>query len=417
MDAPWLARCSIPRDLESVTAFGEEVPAREADLSSEAVERVWRSVEAIYRTGVHPAIQVCIRRSGHVVLNRAIGHAAGNAPGESPDSRKVPVGPDTPFTIYSAAKAVTAMVIHKLDEKRVLHLEDRVCDFIPEFARQGKERVTLRHLLMHRAGLPNLPPESMDLNLLARPEHVVEILCDAELRTRPGRLLAYHAVTGGFILGEVVRRATGLDIRAVLEKEIADPLGFRWMRYGVAAEDVKRVARNAVTGPPILPPVSTLFRRALGASLEEIVQLSNDPRFLTGIIPSANVVCTASELTAFYQCLLQEGTLDDVQVFEPRTVRHATAEQTYWELDLTLGVPLRYGLGFMLGGEWVSPLGWDNPLAFGHLGFTNIFSWADPERALSVAVLTSGKPVVSLAALRLVQLFIELNRTFPKTGN
>jgi CubicO group peptidase (beta-lactamase class C family) len=78
------------------------------------------------------------------------------------------------------------MVIHKLDEQHVLHLEDRVCDFIPEFARHGKDRITIRHLLAHKAGIPNLPPDAMDLDLLGQPEKVVEIMCDAQLRSRPG---------------------------------------------------------------------------------------------------------------------------------------------------------------------------------------------------------------------------------------
>jgi CubicO group peptidase (beta-lactamase class C family) len=103
-----------------------------------------------------------------------------------------------------------------------------------------------------------------------------------------------------------------------------------------------------------------------------------------------------------------------VRVFAPRTVRRATAEITYLGVDLTLGLPLRYGLGFMLGSETVSLFGWDGPAAFGHVGFTNSFSWADPERRLAVALLTNGKPVLSLHTIRLVQLAVEMNRAFPK---
>ena len=132
------------------------------------------------------------------------------------------------------------------------------------------------------------------------------------------------------------------------------------------------------------------------------------------MIPAANIVATAEELSAFYQCLLNEGELYGVRIFEPRTVRHATAEQSYWELDLTLGLPLRYGLGFMLGGELVSLFGPDTPRAFGHLGFTNIISWADPDRALSVALLTTGKPFLSLHVLQLWQFLIRVGWAFPR---
>jgi CubicO group peptidase (beta-lactamase class C family) len=375
---PGLKRCRIPSRLEDVRSVGEDEDPTASDVPADAVERVWQRIEAMYRTGVYPGMQVCIRRHGHVVLHRA--------------------------------------VIHKLDEQHVLHMEDRVCDFIPEFARHGKERITIRHLLAHRAGIPNLPPEYLDLDLLTQPERIVEALCDARLRSRPGRLLAYHAVTGGFVLGEVVRRATGHDIRRVLEQHILEPLGMRWMRFGVRPEDLHLVAVDAVTGPSVPPPMSTMLRKALGVGLEEAVEICNDPRFLTGIVPSANGMATAGEAAAFYQCLLDGGELDGVRVFEPRTVTHATSEQSYWEIDLTLGFPIRYGLGFMLGSERASLFGPDNPAAFGHVGFTNTFTWADPERQIAVALLTNGKPVVSLHAIRLVQFMIEINRAFPKVA-
>jgi CubicO group peptidase (beta-lactamase class C family) len=410
---PFEVLCRVPRDLGEITTSGLETPAREVGIGQGAVEGVWQSVESLYRTGLYPAIQVCIRRRGEIVLNRAIGHAAGNPPGAAPDSPKTAITPQTPILLYSASKAITAMVIHKLDERRVLHLEDRVTEYIPEFAGHGKEWITIRHVLCHRAGIPNLPPGAMDLDLLETPEHVVEILCAARPVSRPGRNLAYHAVSGGFVLGEVVRRATGKDIRTILREEIQEPLGFRWLNYGVSPIDVPLVARDAFTGLPIMPPFSLLLRRALGVEFHEAILLANDARFRRAIVPSANVVATAEELSGFYQCLLNEGELNGVRIFEPRTVRHATAEQSYWELDLTLGLPLRYGLGFMLGAEHLSLFGPDTARAFGHLGFTNIVSWADPARALSVALLTTGKPFLSPHVLQLWLLMVQIGRAFP----
>ena len=150
------------------------------------------------------------------------------------------------------------------------------------------------------------------------------------------------------------------------------------MRYGVRREELPLVARDAVTGPPVPPPLSGVLRRALGASLPEVVALASDPRFLTGLVPSANVVSNAWELCAFFECLLREGELGGVRIFDPRTVRHATSEQSYREIDLTLFMPLRYGNGLMLGDRPVGIFGQNTPRAFGHLGFTNIFAWADP---------------------------------------
>ena len=123
-----------------------------------------------------------------------------------------------------------------------------------------------------------------------------------------------------------------------------------------------------------------------------MTELSNDPRFFLGVIPSANIVSTANELSRFYQLLLSDGVLDGIQVFDRRTIRRATVEQSYLEIDLTLGLPLRYGMGFILGGKRFSLYGPDTGRAFGHLGFTNIVSWADPQRSVAAALMTSGKP-------------------------
>jgi CubicO group peptidase (beta-lactamase class C family) len=410
---PGVLRSRVPDDPEEVASRGAEVPAREVDVDPAALERIWGAALRLYATGVHPALQICIRHRGAVVLDRAVGHSAGNAPGDPEEVPKILATPETPFNIFSASKAVTAMVIHKLDEMGMLRLDDRVCDFLPDFARHGKHRITLRHILAHRAGIANLPPEAIDLELLGRPDRVVEILCEARPRSRPGRLLAYHAVSGGFVLAEVVRQVCGQEIGRVLEKEILAPLRLRWMRYGVRREELPLVAENALTGPPVPPPLRQILRNALGTTLARAVELSNDPRFLLGTIPSANVVTTASELTAFFQCLLQEGELDGVRIFDPRTLHRATSEQSFWEVDFTLGLPIRYGLGFMLG-DRVSLFGPDNPAAFGHLGLSNVLAWADPERDVSVAVLNSGKPALSLHMVPLAQLLWEISHAFPR---
>lgn len=411
---PFKAHCRVPRDLGAVTVrAGDERPSRAVGLPQEPIEEIWSAVEALYRTGLFPAVQLCVQRDGERVLHRAIGHARGNGPDDPPHADRVPIRLDTPFVLYSASKAITAMVIHKLDERRMLHLEDRVADWIPEFAGDHRQWITLRHVLSHKAGLPNLPPEAMDPEILDRPERVIEILCQQKPTFRPGRTLAYHAITGGFLLGEVVRRATGSDIREVLRKEIAQPLGCRWLGYGVRARDIDRLARDEVTGLPVLPPVSWLVQRALGTSLAGAVRLAREPSFLTGIVPAANAVANAEELCTFYQCLLDEGRFGDARLFEPRTVRHATVEQSYGELDLTLAVPVRYGLGFVLGGDMVSPFGMDTRHAFGHLGFTNILTWADPDRALSVALLSSGKTFLSLDTIRFVNVIRAIGRAFP----
>jgi CubicO group peptidase (beta-lactamase class C family) len=129
-------------------------------------------------------------------------------------------------------------------------------------------------------------------------------------------------------------------------------------------------------------------------SVEGVIRIANDPRFLTGIVPAGNVVSTANELSRFMDLLRAGGTLDGATVLEPRTVRSALRERSYHEIDRTLGFPLRHSSGFMLGAKVLGLYGPDTDEAFGHLGFTNVMTWADPRRELAVGLVTSGKPVL-----------------------
>ena len=402
------------QDLGFLTRIGEEVEPESQGISTQAVDGLWQKIEALYRSGTHPAIQLCIRRGGAVVLDRSLGRVSGREAGAEGEDPEDVVGLDTPICVFSASKAVTAMLIHKLDEEDVLRLDDRVADYIPEFARHGKGPITLRHVLGHRAGLPKIDPDALDLDLLSQPERIVEILCDAEPESEAGGRLAYHAMTGGFILAEVARRASGQDVRSLLREKVADPLGLRWFDYGVAPDEVGQVAINASTGLPDVPPLSLLVRRVLSSDLPSLVESSNDPRFLTGIVPAANVVSTAREVATFYQCLLDGGTHEGKQVFRERTIRQATEPQTGWELDYTLLIPVPYSLGFMLGSRSVGLFGLDNPKAFGHVGLSNVFTWADPERDLVVSLLTTGKPLLGLHIPALLGFLYEVGRVFPR---
>ena len=173
---------------------------------------------------------------------------------------------------------------------------------------------------------------------------------------------------------------TGKTIRELLAEDFLDPLGFRWTNYGVAPEDVDRVGLNYMTGAPVLPPLSTLLTRALGASPADVVSASNDPRFITATIPAGNVVTTANELSRFFEVMRCGGELDGVRVLEPETIGTALTQQSHLEFDFSLGFPTRFSYGLMLGARVLSLYGRDTQYAFGHLGYINILGWADPER-------------------------------------
>jgi CubicO group peptidase (beta-lactamase class C family) len=381
-------------DPDAVTTISSrERPAAEGGLDPAIPEAIWKAIVAYYRTGLQPAMQVAMLHRGVLVLDRAIGHAHGNEPtGMLPDAELAT--PDTLFNLFSASKSVLAMLVHQLDDEGIVHLDDPVEVYIPEFGQQGKHYITLRHVLTHRAGIPVLPGEHADLDLLTEPDRILRYLCEAKPTSRAGRRLAYHALTGGFVLAEICRRVTGQDLPTLLRERVSGPLGLEHFRYGVEPEDLPKVARDVFTGPPPAQPYAFLLERSLGVDIREAARLSADPRFLTSVVPAGNILTTARETVRFFECLRQGGTLDGVEVFGRRTVRRAVSEQSYRELDSVMMLPVRYGMGFMLGSEHLSFYGPGTTKAFGHLGFTQTLCWADPERQLSFALLCSGKPFI-----------------------
>jgi CubicO group peptidase (beta-lactamase class C family) len=394
-----------------------EVDPGSVGMTVQGVERIWAGAERLFRRRMSPAITLCVRREGQVVLDRSLGWARGAGPHDRRDAVRVLATPETPVCTFSSSKAVTATVMHLLAERGVLHLSDRVTDYLPEFAGSGRDAITIGQVLSHRAGIPQLPRDMLDLERLEDPERIIEAIPQLRSVHPPGAAVAYHTVSGGFVLGEVVRRATGKDIRTVLAETILDPLGFRWMNYGVAPEDVSLVGLAYPTGPPPVPPMSGLMTRALGMPFDELTELSNDPRLLVGIVPAGNVVATANEMSRFMDLLRAGGTLDGVTVMKPRTIRRAIVETSYHELDRTLGFPLRYSHGFMLGAKTMSLYGPDTDEAFGHLGFTNVSMWADPRRELAVGFITSGKPVFGPHLDALWRLFRQIGREAPKVAD
>ncbi|MGB8858239.1 MAG: serine hydrolase domain-containing protein [Ilumatobacteraceae bacterium] len=405
-----IRRCPTPTDLEVITHYGEESgPGEKADA-------VWALVQEVYRSGMHPGIQICIRHDGDVVLDRAIGHAQGVLPGQRFDrDRAVPLTLETPVNLFSAAKAVTGMVMHKLEEVGALQLDDEVAKHLPGFEQHGKDRITIRHVLTHRAGIAAMPSEAFDLDLLSDPDEVERIVCGLRPTTLPGAIPGYHAVTGGLIMEAVTRRATGRSLREVLATEIKEPLGLDWFDYGVAPQDTDLVAHNVETGVPLGPVTGLFMKRVLGKPWGQVLRMSNDPRFLSAVVPSANVITRARDVAVFYQCIMDGGSFEGTRVFAKKTVARALeAPHDELVIDRMLGLPIRYGSGFMLGSESFSPYGWNRRRAFGHVGMSNLFTWADGDRELVVAILTTGKPVLGPHLVPFVKLMTGINEVFPR---
>ena len=408
-------RICVPIDLDAVTTVGEE---DHSAVDKAAVERIWEAARHWYQAGMHPAIQLCLRHNGRVVLNRAIGHGWGNAPTDPPDAEKIPVTTETPFCVYSSAKAITATVVHMLVERGVFSLDDRVCEYLPTFTSHGKHRITIRHVMTHSAGLPFPTGPRPDVTRADDHEYAQQKLGELRPLYRPGLVHMYHALTWGPLMREIVYAATGKEIREILATEILDPLGFRWTNFGVAKKDLPLVAPSHATGRPLPPVVAQIFRKAIGGTVHEIIPYTNTPLFLTTIVPSSNTVSTADEMSRFAEIWRRGGELDGVRVMSSETVRGAAKECRRLRPDFAVGLqPARWGTGFILGTNRFGPFGRNAPAAFGHLGLVNIAIWADPERGLAAGLVSSGKPGRDPAADRYTALMNTITAAIPRTAS
>ncbi len=384
--------------------FGEQV-----GMTEPAKERIWNTVEQLYLTGTQPAISICLRKNGKILLHRAIGHASGNGPDDPEHVFKVPAAADMPVCLYSASKAVTALVMHKMAEQGAVNLLDPVSFYLPEFAKHGKANITLHQILSHRGGIPGLP-KGLPLDTIYDEARVWELLCDSRPITVDGSKLAYHAITGGFVFQQVVKKVLGTTINEYLDQHFRQPMDMTYFTYGLAKEHRDQVATNYATGPNAPFPMSWLVKRALGASFPEAAMVSNDDRWMDCTLPAANLYASAEEISRFYQMLLNKGEWNGKQVLQPETVVRATQAFGGCSFDRTMMIPMRYSAGLMLGANPVGMWGQNTENAFGHIGLINKMCWADPDRDISVSILTSGLALASHHIPYLMKLMHVINK-------
>lgn len=406
-------RASVPRDPAAHTTIDHAAETRAEDigLRSARVAGIWKAVEHLYASGLHPAMTLVLRRRGRIVLKRAIGCLSGNGPGESGPQRLL--HPDAPICLFSASKSVTAVLVHKLIEQGGLRLEDRVADYVPEFAAHGKGGVTIRQLLAHRAAVPAIPNVTPTPEMLRDWDGAVRMLCEAKPFNTRFDQQAYHALTAGFIVGEVLRRRTRRELPELLREWLAEPLGCQYLTYGLAPALRERAPAHHCTGlrPPW--PLTTYAKRVVGVSFEDAIRASNDDAFMSTVVPAGNIYASADEVGRVFQMLLDDGAWEGRRVLRRETVREAIRPVGRIQIDGTLMLPMRYSAGFMLGENPFGLFGPSCKQAFGHLGFVTVMCWADPARDISVALLNTGKSIAPTGFTRLARVLAAIAYACP----
>lgn len=407
----------IPKSLATVTTIKhtDEVDPVSVGMTEEGVEAIWRSVEEIYRTGTHPAISLCFRRQGKVILSRAIGHASGNGPSATDNKNQKLMRPETPVCYFSGSKAITAFLIHLLNEDKLIDLHDPVSFYLPEFGQHGKQNISIHQVLSHRSGMAKMP-DALHIDSLADNDEIWQHLCATKLPVAQTGQLAYHALTGGYILERIINKVTDMSIQEFLNLRVRKPMKMKYFRYGLPPKQASDLADNYATGFKPVFPISYFIKRALGGSFERVAKASNTTIYHNAVIPSANLMGTAEEMGRFYQMLLNDGIWEGKQICQPMTVRRLTREYGSLECDQTLMIPMRYSAGLMLGGEPVGMWGQHSAQAFGHLGLINKLLWADPERDISVSLLNTGIPLIANNVPSLINFMASINKHCPRSN-
>ncbi|MFD1535695.1 serine hydrolase domain-containing protein [Nonomuraea guangzhouensis] len=302
---------------------------------------------------------------------------------------------DTLQVVYSTTKGITAACAHLLAQRGELDLDAPVADYWPEFAANGKDRIPVRWLLTHQAGLPAIDHPITPAQAIAW-EPMVTALAAQRPSWEPGTEHGYHGHTYGWLVGEVVRRVTGRSLGTFLAEEIAAPLDLDlWI--GLPKAERHRVSR-IIADAPDLEAMAGLDLDTLPESVREMMRAFADPTSLTvrslmGVItppldhndpdeqsaemPSTNGICTARALARFYAALI--GEVDGHRVLSPETLAAATAEQVSG-IDRILRVPVRIGTGFGLP---TPDAFWYSPTAFGFPGYGGSLGFADPASGLA----------------------------------
>jgi CubicO group peptidase (beta-lactamase class C family) len=322
---------------------------------------------------------------------------------------------DTMSICFSGTKGVSATAIHILASDGLIDYEAPVARYWPEFGCNGKEGVTVRQVLAHQAGLHKTAPLVDQLTDILDWKLIVGRLAETEPDFRPGTGNAYHAVTFGWLVGELVRRVSGMAFPEFIRCRIVDPLALDGLFIGEAEDQMDRIADleglpplrrhdaaplpSEYRAPSWMPPglLRSLARRGLApASLKE---LFTHPTFWKACLPAMNGVCTARSLAKMYAALSLRGELDGVRLVREDIVEQSAKVQMK-RPDRVVLYPLHWRLGY----HRADALLMDVPRAFGHFGLGGAGGWANPDLKLSAAHVHNGFPFSLSGQLRTVMI-------------
>jgi CubicO group peptidase (beta-lactamase class C family) len=318
--------------------------------------------------GRYPGAQVALARNGELLLFRSYGKTGTDANAQAVNDR-------TLFQMFSQTKVFTSATVWTLIEEGKLSFMDRVADHLPEFAAHGKADITLHQVMSHTGGFP-----SADISEATWTDHKLmrKEVCAFSLDWTPGTRLQYHPRAAHLVQGMLIEKVTGQDYRDAIRERITGPLG---------------IADDVFVGVPEAQDSRCVTISGEGEAAR------NRREVRAAGLPGGGGYGTARGIVAFYQALVNGGTLHGRRIVSPRLIAYVAKNQTGEMGDAAMaGIPMHRGLGPHVRGESdrIRGLGTiGTPSTFGHGGAGSSYSWADPTSGVSFTYMSnhfSGEP-------------------------
>lgn len=303
-----------------------------------------------------------------------------------------PVDETTVFPVFSVSKAMTATAIHVLAERGLVDYDTPLCTWWTEFGQNGKQGVTLRHVLTHRAGIPQMP-EGTSIETLEDWDGTCAEIAKLPLLWEPGARNSYLAYTFGYILGMVVERVDprGRRFGQFVQEEICQPLGIDSFWIGIPESERHRVGRLlAPTFVRVGSQAAPYNAAAIPPNVKPGADVFNDPRVQRACMPAANGIADAKSAARLFSMLANRGTANGVRLLsEERVMGFARLRDNPYDVDEVIGrAPLVGHGGYFIAGDYPpgEPIVGNAPNVLCQPGGGQTIAWGDLDRHFAAAI-------------------------------
>jgi len=379
-----------------------EVTPHEVGINADALKKLTDKFQAeVEAQKLFWGAQLALYRQGKRVLDIGGGYAR--------VSDQKPVTPETMFVLYSSTKGLAALAMHMLHDRGLFAYDDPVARYWPEFARNGKEKATIAHVLGHRIGI-TIGPQWLTYKMWGDRQKCAQAMEELTPRWTPGEANGYHPLNYGFIINELMLRLDGRDSGQFLRDEVFTPLGLNGVFVGLPESEEPRVAcvyespadDDSITQMARLMGFTPdaeyfAFQRSLNfeekgetASLPfpEWENIFNRPEVHRFVLPAGGGIACARDMAKIYSMISLSAAWEGKQYLKPDTLaRSITPTNQVGDIDRSLRIPIIYGLGWMLG--HIAPGA--TLRTFGHPGKGGQICLADLDRQLSLSFLNTGQ--------------------------